>query len=57
MRRPGSRHDDTLKIRLLSELKNRLRGAAESDGDTQTMTDWVLRELRAGLKIRDLEKQ
>jgi len=55
MRAAGSPHDDTLKVRLPSELKEELRAAAKADDDTETMTEWVLREVRAGLKIRELQ--
>jgi len=48
----GSTHDDTLKIRLPAELKEELRDAADADRDTATLTEWVRRELRAGLRIQ-----
>ena len=57
VRTTGSRHDDTLKIRLPSELKDELRDAAAADEDTESMTEWVIREVRAGLKIRELDNE
>jgi hypothetical protein len=49
---PGSRHDDTLKIRLPSELKAELENAAAEDEETDSLSEYARREFRAGLKIR-----
>jgi len=36
---PGSRHDDTLKIRLPSELKAELENAAAEDEETDSLSE------------------
>jgi hypothetical protein len=49
---PGSRHDETLKIRLPSELKDELKDAAAEDEQTDSLSEYARREFRAGLNIR-----
>jgi hypothetical protein len=43
--------DDTLKIRLPSTLKRRLKEAADADPDAGDLSKWVRRQLRVGERI------
>jgi len=47
--------DETLKVRLPAGLKEDLRDVADRDADTQCLSEWVRRELRAGLRIAQKE--
>lgn len=49
--------DATLKIRLPSELKDELRQIAETDPDTEGLSEWVRRELKAGLRIEQRKQE
>lgn len=49
--------DATLKIRLPSELKDELRQVAETDPDTAGLSEWVRRELRAGMLISQSRRE
>lgn len=57
-RRPMQEEKDaTLKIRLPSELKDELRQIAETDPDTEGLSEWVRRELKAGLRIEQRKQE
>lgn len=43
--------DDTLKIRVPSELKGEVERIAEADPETDNVSEWVRRELRTGLQV------
>ena len=44
-------NDATLKVRLPSELKGELKKIARRDPDTDSLSEWVRREVLAGLQI------
>lgn len=42
---------EKIEIRCTPELKDELRQVAEADPDTAGLSDWIRRELRAGVRI------
>ena len=45
------RKDDILRLRVSRELKEKIRAAAEVDPETDSMSEWGRKELRAAMLL------